>query len=93
METILPADLVRAARALLGWSQEQLAARCDITAKSLSDIESGKRRPTARTSAKIRKVLEDANVQFIAANSDGSEIIGAGVRWRPAQSNLSLKII
>lgn len=93
METILPGDLIRAARALLGWSQEKLAMESGITAKSLRDIESGTRRPTRKTNGQIRAVLERENVQFIAANHDGSEIVGAGVRWRPEQSNMTIKII
>ncbi|MDC7745966.1 MULTISPECIES: helix-turn-helix domain-containing protein [Rhizobium] len=93
METILPGDLIRAARALLGWSQERLAVEAGITAKSLRDIESGTRRPTRKTNGQIRAVFERENVQFIAANHDGNEIIGTGVRWRPMQSNMTIKII
>ncbi|NKK45700.1 helix-turn-helix domain-containing protein [Rhizobium leguminosarum] len=93
METILPGDLIRAARGLLDWSQERLAMESGITAKSLRDIESGTRRPTRKTNGQIRAVLERENVQFIAANHDGSEIVGAGVRWRPEQSNMTIKVI
>jgi transcriptional regulator with XRE-family HTH domain len=93
MDTILPGELIRAARALLGWSQEKLAMEAGITTKSLRDIELGTRRPTSKTSGQIRKALESAKIQFIAANNDGSDIVGEGVRWRPDRPNMTIKII
>ncbi len=72
----------RAARALLGWTQEQLeaateAAGAKVVKKTIADFESGKRSPYARTLSDIRRVLEGAGVIFIEENGEGP-----GVRLR-----------
>lgn len=93
MTTLLTPDLIRAGRALLGWSQLELARRSGVTQKALSDFELGKKPITAKASDKLRLVLEEQRVQFIAVNSDSSEIVGAGVRWSPANHGLEIKIL
>lgn len=67
----------RAARALLDWSQGDLAAESKVATKTLADFERGKRTPYDRTLADIRVALEAAGVEFIPENGGG-----AGVRWR-----------
>ena len=72
----------KAARALLGMSQNELLSLASITGKTLSDYESGKTRPYSRTLDAIREALEAAGVEFIAENGGG-----AGVRLRkPTES-------
>ncbi len=93
MATVLTADLIRAARGLLGWSQRELAEKSGVTQKALSDCELGKKPLTMKTSTKIRKTLEENNLQFFAANIEGSEIVGAGVRWRPDANSFKIKVI
>ncbi|CCF19994.1 protein of unknown function [Pseudorhizobium banfieldiae] len=93
MATLLTADLIRAGRALLGWTQLELARRSGVTQKALSDFELGKKPLTAKVSDKLRVVLEENRVQFIAVNAESSEIVGAGVRWRPEHHGLDIKIL
>lgn len=94
MATLLTADLIRAARALLGWSQLELAHRSGVTQKALSDFELEKKPLTAKASDKLRTALETHNVQFIAVNSETSgEIVGGGVRWRPDPPRMDIKIL
>lgn len=90
---MLTADLIRAGRALLGWSQLELARRSGVTQKALSDFELGKKPLTAKASDRLRIVLEEQRVQFIAVNAESSEILGAGVRWRPEQPGMDIKIL
>jgi len=71
----------RAARALLNWSQPQLAEASGTSVSTIRDFETGKRTPIANNLAAIRQALEAAGVQFIAENGGG-----AGVRLR-ANSN------
>ncbi len=73
---ILPAQ-VRAARALLGWSQDQLAAASEIPKRTIARLELGEGSAQQRTLAAIRSALEAAGVEFIAENGGG-----AGVRLR-----------
>jgi transcriptional regulator with XRE-family HTH domain len=70
---------VKAARALLGWSQSDLAANSGISEPTIARLESadgeiGGRRGTAE---KIRRALEAAGVEFIDENGGGP-----GVRLR-----------
>jgi transcriptional regulator with XRE-family HTH domain len=75
-EDILPAQL-RAARALVDWSREDLAAAAKTTTRTLARIEAGETEPRGSTLAAIRAALEAAGVEFIAENGGG-----AGVRLR-----------
>jgi transcriptional regulator with XRE-family HTH domain len=73
-------DQCRAARALLGWSRDELAKQCRVSNATLADFEAGKRTPYGRTLADIQKALEEAGIQFIPENGGG-----AGVRFRSRQ--------
>jgi transcriptional regulator with XRE-family HTH domain len=70
---------VRAARGLIGWSQEDLAREAKIGRATLADFESGKREPYSSTLHAIRASLESAGVIFVEENGEGP-----GVRLRKA---------
>jgi transcriptional regulator with XRE-family HTH domain len=67
----------RAARALLGWSQEELAAAAHVSVGTIRNFESGKSVPMYNTLAGMQRALEDAGILFITENGDGP-----GVRLR-----------
>ena len=71
------AGQVRAARGLIGWSQEDLASRSKIGRATIADFESGKREPYQTTLLTIRAALESAGVIFVEENGEGP-----GVRLR-----------
>ncbi len=71
MQIITPAQC-RAARALLNWSQPELAKRCDIHVQTISNFEKESSTPSKTTLEKITNVLESANIQFI--EKDGVRI-------------------
>jgi predicted transcriptional regulator len=71
---ISPAQL-RAARALVNWSRDDLAAKSGTTARTIARIEDGEAAPRESTVAGIRAAFEKAGVKFIAENGGG-----AGVR-------------
>jgi transcriptional regulator with XRE-family HTH domain len=73
----MTAGQCRAARGLIGWSQEQLADAAGVAVRTLISFEAGDRKPYQRTLAAIRSALEAAGVEFIAQD-DG----GPGVRLR-----------
>lgn len=75
---IRPAQL-RAARALIDWSQDELAAAAGTTSRSVARIEAGETSPRSSTLSAIRTALEAAGVEFIAENGGGP-----GVRLRKA---------
>lgn len=69
----------RAARALLGWSQDDLAERSKVGRATLANFEKEKTLPYERTLRDIQSALEQAGVKFI---DDGqtSAAGGPGVR-------------
>jgi predicted transcriptional regulator len=73
---------LKAARTLIGWSQEKLASAADVSLPTIKRLEAaegwlGGRQATAE---KIRAALEKAGIEFI--NENGS---GPGVRLRKRQ--------
>ena len=65
----------RAARALLDWSQDDLAAAASVAKKTIADQERGSRRPYDRTLDALQAAFESAGAEFIP--EDGK---GVGVR-------------
>jgi transcriptional regulator with XRE-family HTH domain len=74
--TVTPAQS-RAARGLLGWSQQDLADKAAVGIATVYQLESGKSAPRRATLTVIRLALEAAGVIFIDANGEGP-----GVRLR-----------
>jgi transcriptional regulator with XRE-family HTH domain len=73
---------VKAARALLAWSQEELASAARISVPTIKRLEAndGPLGGRTETGAKIRTALEAAGVKFIDENGGGP-----GVRLRKGQ--------
>ena len=73
---------VKAARALLGWSQSDLAHRSGVSEPTIARLESieGELGGREGTAEKIRKSIEAAGIQFIEENGGGR-----GVRLRKRQ--------
>ena len=55
----------RAARAWLGWSQEELSKRAKIGQSTLKDFESGKRTPIRNNREALRSALEAAGIGLL----------------------------
>ncbi len=70
-------DQCRAARALLGLSQDELSVAAKVARATLAEFEAGKRSPYRRTLEDIKETLEKAGVVFIPENGGG-----AGVRLK-----------
>ena len=67
----------KAGRALVGWSQTDLADAADVGLSTVRDFETGKRTPINNNLSAIKSALETAGVEFIAQNGGGP-----GVRLR-----------
>ena len=74
---ILFAAQCRAARALVGWSQDDLANASGVAKATIAYFETEKRQPYDKTLGDLRRVLEKNGVAFI--DLDGG---GVGVRLR-----------
>lgn len=70
---------IKAARALLGWSQEQLALAADVSIPTIKRLEAqdGFLGGRVETGSKIETALQRAGIQFIDENGGG-----AGVRLK-----------
>ena len=70
---------VKAARALLGWSQGDLAQCSGVSEPTIARLEcaGGELGGRTGTGEKIRKAIENAGVEFIDENGTGE-----GVRFR-----------
>jgi transcriptional regulator with XRE-family HTH domain len=81
MPPLITIRQVKAARALLGWSQADLAHRSGISEPTIARLESAEGELGGRegTGEKIRRAIENAGVEFIDENGGGP-----GVRLRKA---------
>ena len=72
---------IRAARALLRWSQSDLAARSGVHVNPIKAFESERSAPIWTTLNKLERALRKAGVEFI----DQNDAKGPGVRLREPQ--------
>lgn len=56
---------IRAARGILGWSQTELADQAGLTQRTITDIETGKSRPSYAALTSIESVFSQSGVEFI----------------------------
>jgi predicted transcriptional regulator len=68
---------IRAARALLGWSQQQLADKAIVSLNALARLETGNVDSRVSTMLAIQKALIKAGIEFLEADQKGE-----GVRLR-----------
>ncbi|MAF98836.1 MAG: transcriptional regulator [Micavibrio sp.] len=65
---MLTIDQIRAARALLDWSQQDLAEHADLSQTGIARIENGTNKPNSKTIAKIEAAFDRANIEFIGTS-------------------------
>ena len=75
---IIAAAQCRAARALLEWTESQLAEAASVEVEVVKLLEARFRTPSADQQRRIRKALEDGGVVFIAENGGG---VGARLKF------------
>jgi transcriptional regulator with XRE-family HTH domain len=78
---MIDANQCRAGRALLAWSQQELADAAKVGVVTVRQFESGGAQPRNSTLDVIQRALEAAGVIFIDENGEGP-----GVRLRKERS-------
>jgi transcriptional regulator with XRE-family HTH domain len=58
-------EQIRAARALIGWSQGELADQAGLSQTGIARIENGTNRPNSNTLTKIRAAFDRVDIEFI----------------------------
>ncbi len=85
---------VRAARALLAWSQQYLAKAAGVGTSTIADFERGSRTPIPNNAQAIRTALEGAGISFLPTGAVigptvspivDADITGNPIRWVNAQ--------
>jgi len=76
----------RAARALLGWNQQELARQARVGIVTVHQFEAGLSEPRRATIEVIQRAFESAGVEFIDENGGGP-----GVRLRKRTGERSRK--
>ena len=97
-QSILTSDLtpkhVKAARALLAWSQQDLAKAAGVATSTVADFERGQRTPVANNAQAIRNALEGAGIRLLPTGAvigpavpsiAPSERPGTPIRWVDAE--------
>jgi transcriptional regulator with XRE-family HTH domain len=76
---LITSGQIKAARALVGWTARDLAAKAEIGFSTLIRLESADGVPAGniKTIDAIKKALEEVGIEFT-----GSPDSQAGVRWR-----------
>ena len=69
----------RAARALLGWTQDNLAAKAEVSGPTIRSFEGEKGKPRPSTITLLRRALENGGAEF---TPDG----GVRPREQPAEA-------
>jgi predicted transcriptional regulator len=72
---------IRAARALLGWSQQQLADKAIVSLNAVARLENGVVDSRISTVQAIQKALVKAGIEFLDADQKGE-----GVRLKSPKS-------
>ena len=69
---------LRAARALLAWTMEELAERSRVSTRTIRRAEESDQAISVRTLRRLAVTYEAAGIEFIGENNDR----GAGVQFR-----------
>ena len=73
----LAPEQLRAARAWLNWSQEDLATRANVSLSTVRDFENGKRNPMKNNLEALRRTIEASGIELLWA--EGGRPFGIGL--------------
>ncbi|MEM7364865.1 MAG: transcriptional regulator [Pseudomonadota bacterium] len=82
--SVITGSQIRAARALLAWSQQELAGAAGTSLPTIKRLEGAGDEPagTARTNQKIRDAVEAEGIVFIDDDALGGRGVRKGLRDR-----------
>jgi transcriptional regulator with XRE-family HTH domain len=69
---LISVEQCRAARAMLGWSQGDLADAAKVSRTTIVDFERGLRTPHRNNLEAIQRAFQNAGIEFIPENGGGA---------------------
>ncbi|MDO1581785.1 helix-turn-helix domain-containing protein [Rhizobium oryzicola] len=87
---MITTEQLRAARAALNLSIDDVATRCGVAADVIVSAEQGPSGTGGSTIERLRAFYESLGVTFLAAGQDGSGL-GAGIRLRTSSHDEGLR--
>jgi len=78
---MISAHQIRAARALLGWSQQELADKAIVSVNAIRRLEGAQVEPRMSTVAAVKAALENVGIEFQFPDA----MKGGGIRFRAAK--------
>jgi transcriptional regulator with XRE-family HTH domain len=83
---MITAGQCRAARALMGWNQQELANQAGVGIMTVHQLEKDGSQPRRATLDVVQRALESAGIEFIEENGGG-----VGVRWRKSSRRIPVR--
>jgi transcriptional regulator with XRE-family HTH domain len=74
VQTMISVRQIKAARALLGWTQQQLADKAIVSFNAVTRLERNEVDPRASTIAAVEEALVKAGVEFIPRGDKGEGV-------------------
>ena len=75
IRVMITARQIRAARTLLGWTQQELADKAVVSLNPVARLEAGKVDSRISTVNSVQKALEQSGVLFLSANQELGECL------------------
>jgi transcriptional regulator with XRE-family HTH domain len=75
MRIMLTGEQCRGARAMLGWSQDELAQRAGLTTRTVTKFENGHNIPDPNSLVAMRATLEAAGIEFVYLSGGGGGVL------------------
>ena len=66
---MITGNQIKAARALLDWTQDDLASTAGVTSRTVRSLEADAHRPFDQTFSKLRSALEKAGITFLESDA------------------------
>lgn len=81
----LLASAIRAGRVALGWSQQELATRADVSLPTITRIELAQTSPRIQTIGQLLNAMEQAGVSFVWTEPDKHYVMSVATPLKPAK--------
>lgn len=93
MSDFLSPEICKAARALLNWSQQELADHARIATRTLGRFENGDPVVSAAVQRKLRDTFIEAGLVFLAANRPDGKLDGLCVGYKAEEHGHGFKFL